>query len=319
MNIGTYYYPEQWPRDQWERDFDNIERMGLEIVHMGEFAWYQMESAEGQINLDWLSECVEMAAKRELKVILCTPTAAPPIWLVEKNPEILPTDHLGRPGRFGGRRHYNPLAPAMVLAAKRIVTAMADRFGQHPAVIGWQIDNEYGGAFDQSLLTTQVFQSWLEERYGTIEALNVAWGNQFWNTYYTDFSQIQMPYSRDPQYANPHHRLDASRFWSWAFAEFNKVQSDILKPRIGNRFITTNLMPLHADVSPDDLAPDLSLFSWDLYPVGFVHPTGHVFYNGQGAEGRAEVVQILVCFGASSIRAEAGGIVMITGKADDEA
>lgn len=272
MNIGTYYYPEQWPREQWERDFDNIERLGMQIVHMGEFAWYEMERQEGKITLDWLAECVEMAHKRDLKVILCTPTASPPIWLVQKHPEILPVGRTGEVGRFGGRRHYNPLVPAMVEATKRIVTALAERFANHPAVIGWQIDNEYGGAFDQSALTHQVFQAWLEDRYGSIEALNAAWGNQFWNTYYTDFSQILMPPSRDPEWANPHHRLDASRFWSWAFAQFNKVQAEILKPRIGKRFITTNFMQMHPDVSPEDVAEDLSLYSWDLYPAGNAQP-----------------------------------------------
>ena len=89
MKIGTYYYPEQWPREQWERDFDRIASMGLGIVHMGEFAWFQMEPSAGDIQLDWLSECVEMAQARKLDVILCTPTAAPPIWLSDQYPEIL--------------------------------------------------------------------------------------------------------------------------------------------------------------------------------------------------------------------------------------
>ena len=279
MKIGTYYYPEQWPRQQWERDFDNIEHMGMQIVHMGEFAWFDLEPEEGKLQLDWLGECVEMAHKRDLKVILCTPTASPPIWMATRYPETLPTDWQGHTARFGGRRHYNPLAPAMIQASKRIVTALADRFGNHPAIIGWQIDNEYSGAFDQSLLTQQCFQAWLEDRFQTIDALNKAWGNQFWNTYYTDFSQIQMPRNRDPEYGNPHHRLDASRFWSWAFAQFNKVQADILKPRVGDRFITTNLMALHQDVNPDDLAGDLSLYSWDLYPVGNAPARGDQTYR----------------------------------------
>src|ERR1035437_7033016 len=197
MKIGTYYYPEQWPREQWERDFDSIAGMGLQIVHMGEFAWFQMEPEEGKINLDWLAECVEMARKRDLDVILCTPTAAPPIWLSQEYPETLPMLADGTPGRFGGRRHYTPLSPDMIAATRRIVTAMADRFGQHPSVIGWQIDNEYCGAFDQSPATHKAFGQWLQNRYQTIEALNKAWGCQFWNTYYTDFSQILLPRKRE--------------------------------------------------------------------------------------------------------------------------
>ena len=278
MKIGTYYYPEQWPRQQWERDFDHIARMGLQIVHMGEFAWFQMEPDEGKIQLDWLAECAEMARQRKLDVILCTPTAAPPIWLSQKYPETLPVAADGQLQRFGGRRHYNPLSPTMINATRRIVTALADRFADHPSVIGWQIDNEYSGDFDQSATTHNAFQAWLKNKYTTITALNAAWGCQFWNTYYTDFSQILLPPKRPLTYGNPHHHLDGSRFWSSAIAQFNKVQADILKPRIGARFLTTNFMPLHLDLNPADTINDLNLMSWDSYPVaGYEKPTDQTF------------------------------------------
>lgn len=275
MNIGTYYQPEQWPRHQWERDFDNIERLGMQVVIMGGLAWFEMEPEEGKINFDWLSDCVEMALKRDLKVILCTPTSAPPIWLVTQHPEILMVGQDGERSRFGG--HYNPLAPALVEASKRIVTALADHFGKHPAVVGWQIGNSYS-QFDQSELTHQVFQSWLEDRYATIDALNQAWGSKSGGAPYTDFSQVLMPPSRQADMSNPHQRLDGSRFWSWALAQFAKVQSDILKPRIGDRFITANFMPLQSDVNPDDFAGILSLYSsLNQYPTSEVPPTGQTF------------------------------------------
>jgi beta-galactosidase len=267
MKIGTYYYPEQWPRDQWERDFDNIAAMGLQIVHMGEFAWFSLEPRPGEFHFDWLEQCVEMAAKRKLDVILCTPTAAPPIWLSQEHPDVLPVDQHGTATRHGGRRHYNPMSPSLREATKRIVTALADRFGSHPSVIGWQIDNEYSGPHDQSQVTHTAFQAWLRRKYETIDNLNNAWGNQFWNTYYTDFSQILLPPSGDPGYANPHHALDGQRFWSWSFADFNKLQTDIVRPRIGNRWITTNFMPFSPNVNPGDMAPDFDLMAWDSYPV----------------------------------------------------
>lgn len=272
MKIGAYYYPEQWPRSQWERDFDNIAAMGLQLVHLGEFAWFTMEPRAGQLQLDWLQDCVEMARARKLGVILCTPTASPPIWLVEQHPDVLPMDSAGRRQPFGGRRHYSPISAPYRDAAARIVSALAERFGDHPAVVGWQIDNEYSGHFDQSPAAHAAFREWLRGRYETIDQLNAAWGCQFWNTQYTDFSQVMLPADREPRYrgvvsGNPHQCLDASRFWSRAFADFNKVQSDILKPRVGDRFITTNFMPFHPDVNPHDLARDLTLMSWDAYPV----------------------------------------------------
>jgi beta-galactosidase len=294
MKIGTYYYPEQWPREQWKRDFDNIAKMGLQIVHMGEFAWFSMEPRPGDIQLDWLEECVTLAQGRSLDVILCTPTAAPPIWLARDFPETLPIEN-GRVRDFGGRRHYSPTSPAFREATVRIVTALADRFGNRPSVIGWQIDNEFGQAFSTNDHTHAAFQNWLRQKYQTIDALNRAWGCQFWNTYYTDFSQIRMPASRETNYGNPHQHLDASRFWSWALADFNRLQCDILRPRIGKRFLTTNFMPFHPDANPADFKDDLPLFTWDTYPVsGWVKaakdetyriadPTGIAFMHDQMA------------------------------------
>ncbi len=262
MKIGTYYYPEQWPREQWERDFDRMAAMGMQIVHMGEFAWGMIEPREGDYQLDWLSECVEMAAKRKMAVILCTPTAVLPIWMVEKHPDILFTGH-----RFGGRRHGNHLHPALQDYSRKVTQAMADRFGDHVSVIGWQIDNELAGPFDQSATTHAAFRDWLRSKYGTIDRLNEAWGTAFWNTFYTDWSQIFFPPQRDPVYANPHQCVDASRFWSWSFAQYVKLQADVLKPKVGKRFITTNFMNLHADCDPGDMTDSLSLFSWDAYPA----------------------------------------------------
>ena len=267
MKIGTYYYPEQWPREQWERDFDRIAAMGLKIVHFAEFAWFDLEPSPGQFEFGWLEECIEMAAKRKLDVILCTPTAAPPVWLTDQYPEVLTQFANGTTDRHGGRRHYAPTSLRMQEASQRITAAMAEKFGDHPAVVGWQIDNELGHGFDQHEYTHVAFRKWLQEKYGTIEQLNKAWANQFWNQYYTTFDQILMPGDRSPNYKNPHHRLDASRFWSRAWADFVKLQADILKPKIGNRWITTNFMPFFQDCDPNEMRDSLSLWSWDTYPI----------------------------------------------------
>ena len=115
MKIGTYYYPEQWPREQWERDFDKIAAMGLKCVHLAEFAWFGLEPQPGRFTMDWLADCIDMAAKRKLDVILCTPTAAPPVWLTQQHPEVLGVFGDDRTtDRHGGRRHYTPCAPAML-------------------------------------------------------------------------------------------------------------------------------------------------------------------------------------------------------------
>ena len=268
MKIGTYYYPEQWPREQWARDLDNIADAGLQLVHLAEFAWHALEPAAGQFRFDWLDDVLAMCHERRLEVILCTPTAVVPQWLLAEAPEILTVDRHGSPQRVGGRRHYNPTSPALHDAATRIVGAMARHFGDRNGVVGWQLDNEYSAPFDQSPATDEAFRAWLKSRHGEgIGDLNAAWGNQFWRTDYTDWQQVRMPPARDPGYDNPHHHLDASRFWSAAFAQFNKLQCDLLRPHVGDRFLTHNFMPFHADVDPADLAGDLTVCGIDVYPV----------------------------------------------------
>lgn len=262
MKIGTYYYPDQWPRAQWQRDFDNIAKMGLRIVHMAEFAWGTIEPRPGEFHLDWLADALEMARARGLDVILCTPTAVLPAWMVQQHPDLLITGL-----RFGGRRHAVHTSPVLHEYTRRVVARLAEAFGGHSSVIGWQIDNELAARYDQHDCTHEAFRGWLRRKYGSLDELNRAWGCAFWNTFYTDWRQIQMPASRDPDYRNPHQQLDAARFWSWSFAEFTRLQADVLRPRIGDRFITTNFMPLHLDCDPRDFETSLNLWSWDSYPV----------------------------------------------------
>lgn len=264
MKIGTYYYPEQWPREQWKRDFDAMASMGLKIVHMAEFAWGTIEPRAGEFQLDWIDECIRLAAERRMDVILCTPTAVLPVWMVERDPAVLFTGL-----RFGGRRHANHLHPLVRDRSRIVAEVMAKRFGNHPSLIGWQIDNELHGPFDQSELAHESFRAWLRSKYGTIDALNLAWGCAFWNTYYTDFTQIRFPASRDPQYRNQHECLDAQRFWSDSIADFAKLQSDAIRPHSPGRWVTTNFMPFMPDVDPGAKAcrEAFDLWSWDTYPI----------------------------------------------------
>ncbi|MFT3787759.1 MAG: beta-galactosidase [Tepidisphaeraceae bacterium] len=262
MRIGTYYYPEQWPREQWKRDFETMKSMGLQIVHMAEFAWGTIEPSEGKYQLDWIDECIGLAEAAGMQVILCTPTAVLPVWMVERDPSVLLTER-----RFGGRRHANHVHPLVAERSKLVARAMAERFGNRKSVIGWQIDNELGAHFDQSERTHAAFRAWVRDKYKTIDEVNRAWGCGFWNTFYTDFSQIKFPSRRDPEYRNQHECLDASRFWSWTFAQYVKLQADEIRRRSPGRWVTTNFMTFHPDADPGDFQDIFDLWSWDTYPI----------------------------------------------------
>ena len=218
MTVGVYYYPEAWPEAQWSRDMANIKKLGMEFVHMGEFAWYFMEPEEGKYQFDWLEKNVANAAANGLKVILCTPSATPPIWLTRKHPEILMVDDAGRRMNHGSREQGDWSSPVYRQYVSKIITELAKKFGHDRRVWGWQLDNElshYGKNYSYSPAATAKFRGWLRAKYGTVDKLNTAWGGGFWSMVYQNFDQIDMPNPQelvaDP---SPHALLDLNRWFA---------------------------------------------------------------------------------------------------------
>ena len=206
-----------------------------------------------------------------LQVVLATPTATPPKWLIDQRPDILAWDETGQPRRFGSRRHYCFTSPSWRAETARICLKFARRYGDHPAVVGWQLDNEYG-CHDTVLSYAPhcrlAFQRWLERRHGTIERLNEAWGTVFWSQDYTDFAQIGLPYQSVTE-AHPAHRLDFQRFSSDQVIDYNRMQVEIIRQHSPERFVSHNFMGLFHDFDHRALAHDLDVITWDSYPLGF--------------------------------------------------
>jgi beta-galactosidase len=271
MTVGVYYYPEAWPREQWARDLANIKRHGFEFVHMAEFAWAFMEPEEGRFDFEWLETNVRLAAEQGLKVVLCTPSATPPAWLARKHPEILMVDARGRRMNHGSREQATWSSPVYRRYVERIVTELARRFGSHPAVWGWQIDNElshYGRGYSYGEPTRDRFRAWLSARYGDVGRLNGAWGNAFWSQMYNDFSQIDIP-NADELVAGPneHALLDFQRFFAEEAADYIRFQAETLRKHVKGQWVTTNYMHLHKEVYAPLSGKDLDIVTWTLYPV----------------------------------------------------
>jgi beta-galactosidase len=272
MNLGVYYYPEAWPAAQWSRDLANIKQLGLEFVHLGEFAWAFMEPTEGNFDFEWLDKNIELAAAQGLKVVLCTPTPAPPIWLTEKHPEVLMVDAAGRPQVHGTRQHATWSSEVYRAYVAKIVNELGRRYGTDKRVWGWQLDNElthYGKEPDFSEPSQKKFQAWLAKKYGTIDALNRDWGNAFWSQMYQRFDQVRLP---NPQQFvaqfNPHHMLDSQRWFADEAADYLRFQTDILRKYCGHhQWITTNHIHNFPAVNPALNAGDFDVVSWTLYPV----------------------------------------------------
>jgi len=271
MRLGVCYYPEHWPRALWADDARRMAELGLSRVRIGEFAWSRLEPEPGVLTFQWLDEAIESLARAGLGVILCTPTATPPKWLVDAHPEILAVDAEGRPRRFGSRRHYCFSSEVYRQASARITRAVAERYGRHPAVTAWQTDNEYGchdTTLSYSDAAAKGFRIWLRTKYGTVEALNAAWGTVFWSQDYPSFEAVDPPHLTVTE-ANPSHRLDFQRFSSDQVAAFNRVQTDILRAFSPGRDIVHNFMGFYTDFDHFKVAEDLDAAAWDSYPLGF--------------------------------------------------
>jgi beta-galactosidase len=269
MRIGVYYYPEQWPAEEWDRDFENMAAMGFEFTHFAEFAWAFLEPSDGMFDFAWLDRAVDLAAKHGLKVILCTPTPCPPAWLGEKYPEIYLVGADGRRREHGTRANGSLADDVFVRYSKRIVTELGRRYGKDARVWGWQLDNEPSAPPDYSPAARAKFQAWLRAKYGTIAALNEAWGGSFWSTRYDSFEQVLVPnealFGEDA--LSPHALLDFRRFTADTQAAFLHMQADALRGLVRPaQWITTNYINVvdSADPRRDD---GVDFASFTMYPV----------------------------------------------------
>lgn len=270
MQLGVCYYPEHWPESWWDEDARRMVEMGLSVVRIGEFCWSRVEPEPDRFEWGWLDRAIDTLARAGLKIILCTPTATPPKWLVDRDPAMLAVGADGAVRHFGSRRHYCFSSDTYLEQARRITRKFAERYGQNPAVIAWQTDNEFGchdTVVSYSPNAARRFRLWLSDRYGSIDRLNEAWGNVFWAMEYRDFSAIDPPRGAVTE-ANPAHRLDYQRFASDEVVRFNRAQCDILRELSPGRVVTHNFMLLFTAFDHHRVAADLDVVSWDSYPLG---------------------------------------------------
>ena len=272
--LGVCYYPEHWPEEYWARDARRMRDLGLMYVRIGEFAWGRIEKSEGVFDWDWMDRAIDTLAAAGLQIVLGTPTATPPKWLCAKYPDILPVDiHTGQVRGFGSRRHYDFSSETYLRQAERISEAMAMRYGRHPNVTGWQTDNElccHDTTMSASPSAVQKFRAYCAQRYGSIEALNAAWGNVFWSMEYDDFYQIELPFFTVCE-TNPAHRLAYRRFASEQVVRFHDVMVAAIRRHAGpEQWVTHNIIPpATTGVDNAALTRELDFVSYDNYPLGF--------------------------------------------------
>ncbi len=261
--LGAAWYPEQWPQSAWEKDLSLMQAAGINVVRVGEFAWSRLEPAEGRYDFDWLARAIRLAQRHHIAVVIGTPTDAPPLWLTSHYPQVLRVEEDGRRAEHGGRRQFSYSSPLYRKFCRDIVTRLAQRFGRDPDVIGWQIDNEYTDESYDAATRVQ-FQRWLQQRFGTLAALNRAWTTAYWSQTYTAWSQI--PLNALP--GNPGLMLAHRHFVTQTWRGYQSNQIAALRRTIAPwQFITSNFGGLGWSDNWDHyvLARGLDVASWDDY------------------------------------------------------
>ncbi len=304
--LGTDYYPDQTPESLWEQDTGAMAAMGITNVRMAEFAWALLEPQEGHFDFSWLQRSVQLLHAHGIAVILGTPSAAPPPWLTAKYPEVLMVNDHGVTLNPGGRRFTCPTNETYRRLATRMASEMARAFASTPGVIGWQIDNELtlgDSARCYCRFCRAGFQKWLEQRYGSLSALNKLWGTVFWSQTYTDFAQIPVPLPSGAP-ANPGLALDYDRYQSYANVTFLEEQLGVLRKLCPTHFVTTNNVGGLVDTNLRDLCRNLDFFSADNYPGFF-----SIYMNGpdSGTSLPGEMMAPIVSFTLDSSRSVKDG------------
>lgn len=278
MRIGADYYPEHWDKQQWKTDAELMVKANIKVIRMAEFAWSLFEPEDGRFEFDWLDEALDFFGGYGIKVVLCTPSATPPKWMVDRHPDIYQEDIHGNPKVFGTRKHYCFNSSYYREKTRILVEKIAARYAGHPALEAWQIDNELGWANTTRCYCDKCkekFRLYLKEKYQTIESLNKSYGTVFWSQIYNSFEEVIIPRAgacydtcHNTQGQNPALLLDYYRFSSDSVINFSQESIELIK-KYSKKPITTNMLDASVNsgtgIDYFKLSKILDFVSWDNY------------------------------------------------------
>ncbi|NHI15868.1 beta-galactosidase [Microbacterium excoecariae] len=268
ISYGADYNPDQWSREVWDDDVRLMKKAGVDVVSVAIFSWAKLQPAPGVWDFAWLDEVIDLMHANGIGVDLATATASPPPWLTMAHPEVLPVTAEGHVLSQGARQHWRPTSPVFREYALTVVEKLAERYGSHPGVVAWHVNNELGchNAYDYSDDAAAAFRAWLADRYGDIAGLNHAWGTAFWSQAYGSFDEV-LPPRLAASFPNPTQQLDFARFSSDALIDYLVAEREVLNRITPDVPVTTNFMitggTRHADYAA--MAKEIDFVSNDHY------------------------------------------------------
>ncbi|CAL9437614.1 Beta-galactosidase [Actinosynnema sp. ALI-1.44] len=288
LAFGGDYNPEQWDRPVWAEDDELMRRARVNLATVGVFSWALLEPEEGRYDFAWLDAHLDRLHANGVAVDLATPTASPPPWFTLAHPDALPVTPEGTRLVHGSRDTYCLAAPAYRDAARRVASALAQRYGDHPAVALWHVHNEYATSCWCDHVAA-AFRDWLRDRHGSLDALNDAWGTAFWSQRYGSWEQV-LPPRATQWHHNPGQALDFRRFGSDLALAAYREQRDAIRAH-SDRPVTTNLMlPGYQNLDLWAFGREVDVVAVDHYP------------DRPGADAAADTA-----FGADRARSFGGG------------
>lgn len=268
MKVGVDYYPEAWDRALWEADADLMQKTGVEVVRLAEFAWCRLEPHDGEFAFGWLDDIIDILVSRGIRIVLCTPTNCPPLWFYEKYPDAVQTEKDGRKTSTGIRGHRCINNADFLRYAERIIDVMTKRYADNKSVIAWQIDNELEANFCFCDTCIGRYRSWMKEKYFTVEAVNRAYGNSMWSGEYSSWEQIKPPFGSYPDaWLNPSYMLDFNRYASDSVVQHINWQASLIRKNCPDAQITTNVWFCRNMPNFYDEFRGLDFISYDNYPT----------------------------------------------------
>jgi len=280
VNIGVDYYPEQWDRSIWQHDVDIMAQIGVKIVRLAEFAWSKLEPLEDEFSFEWLDTIIDMFTKKNIKIVLCTPTNCPPLWLYEKYPDAIQVDKNGNRLAIGirGHRCYNSIN--LLKRVETIIDKITSHYKDNPNIVAYQIDNELEANFCRCEVCQSKFRSYLKSRYSTIDTLNKSYGNSVWSGEYSSWTQIKAPmgYYSEAWY-NPSLMLDYNRFASKDTIEYVNFQIECIRKNCKDIPITTNTWFCQNSVDFHEMFKNLDFVSYDNYPTTKIPKDDETLYS----------------------------------------
>lgn len=273
--FGGDYNPDQWPEDVWDDDIRLMTQAGVNTVALAIFSWDRLQPTEDHWDFGWLDRIIDKLGKAGIAVDLASATATAPLWLYENHPEVLPRDKYGHPVNAGSRQSWSPTSPVFKEYALTLCRKLAERYGANPYVTAWHMGNEYGwnNRDDYSDNALEAFRAWCRRKYGTIDALNQAWGTTFWGQEMTGFDEAFIPrFMGADSMVNPGQKLDFERFGNDMLLDFYKTERDAIAEICPDRPFTTNFM-----ISTDQCCMDYAAWAEE---VDFVS-NDHYFHEGE--------------------------------------